>query len=258
MPVRPDIHSCRHDASSYRCRDRLSEQSLELTELRAGYVSALRYHRAMTPGLVMVDLDGTLVDRDSAFRISVERLCTEFALDDAVERIMSIDDGGYAPRGVVAETLCREFPSLNTERCWQLLDEGGGEDVVLDGRIVDALERCRTYGNQVVIVSNGPTEMQERKIYRTGLDRLVEGWVVSGTEGVAKPDAGIFRIAAARVDSKLAGAWMIGDNADADIHGAHVLGCRTSWISRGRAWPHRDFEPTRVDTDVAHALLTTI
>ena len=42
----------------------------------------------------------------------------------------------------------------------------------------------------------------------------------------------------------LDGAWMIGDNADADIGAAHAAGIRSVWLRHGRPWPREDFAPT--------------
>lgn len=206
----------------------------------------------------MVDLDGTLLDRDAAFRLSVERFVDEHLLGEpAVQWIMNLDADGYTPRAHVADALTAKYPTLRHEDCWALLDDGGSADIELSGDVADALNHIRAAGRLVVIVSNGPTMMQEAKIQRTGLNALVDGWVVSQTEGIAKPDPEIFRRAAAKVSAEVEGAWMIGDNAESDIRGAQLIGCRTSWISRGRKWPHTDFQPTRVDDDVSDALLAT-
>jgi len=60
----------------------------------------------------------------------------------------------------------------------------------------------------------------------------------SAVVGVAKPDERIFREALAGVGVSAEGAWMVGDNPDADIRPAGRLGLKTCWIApRGRAEP---------------------
>lgn len=212
----------------------------------------------MTSDLVMVDLDGTLLDRDAAFRRSVERFVHVHRLGEPVAQwIMNLDDDGYTPRAQVADALTAEFPMLRSTDCWALLDEGGSEEIEISRSVVAALNCLRAAGRHIVIVSNGPTAMQERKIHRTGLNAIVDGWVISQSEGISKPNPEMFRRAAAKVGAEMQGAWMIGDNAESDIRAAQLIGCRTSWISRGREWPHTDFQPTRVDDDVSDALLAT-
>ncbi len=53
---------------------------------------------------------------------------------------------------------------------------------------------------------------------------------------MAKPDPLIFRTAAERAGVTLEGAWMVGDNLDADIAGAHGVGARSVWVKRDWDW----------------------
>jgi putative hydrolase of the HAD superfamily len=46
----------------------------------------------------------------------------------------------------------------------------------------------------------------------------------------------MFEQAAARAGTTLVGAWMIGDNLDADIAGAHGVGARSVWLKRDYDW----------------------
>lgn len=85
-----------------------------------------------------------------------------------------------------------------------------------------------------MIVTNGRTVQQETKIHNTGLDRLVQGWVVSEAVGRKKPDPEIFHAAAATVGLPLTGAWVIGDSPHADIAGADALGLRSVGGERPR------------------------
>ncbi|WP_406319397.1 HAD family hydrolase [Streptomyces sp. NBC_00118] len=105
-----------------------------------------------------------------------------------------------------------------------------------------------------VIVSNGRTAQQEAKIRNTGLDQLVQGWVVSESIGHKKPEAQIFHAAAATVRLPLPGAWVIGDSPHADIAGAEALGLRNVWVTDGSPWPQNSYQPTHIAQDVATAI----
>lgn len=96
------------------------------------------------------------------------------------------------------------------------------------------------------------------KIRASGLDRLVQGWVVSEAVGRKKPDPVIFRAAADAVGVPLEGAWVVGDSPHADIAGAHALGLRSVWVSGGRAWAAEGYRPTHVALDVAAAIQRVI
>ncbi|WP_405395407.1 HAD family hydrolase [Microbispora hainanensis] len=82
----------------------------------------------------------------------------------------------------------------------------------------------------------------------------VDAYALSGAEGIRKPDAGLFEIAAKRCGVTLAeGGWVIGDNLTADIAGGRAAGLRTIWIDRG-TWSDVDHQPDHVVTDVLQAI----
>ena len=95
---------------------------------------------------------------------------------------------------------------------------------------------------------------QTGEITASGLDRLVDAWVVSEGVGFRKPEPGIFHAAADIVGASLEDAWMIGDRDDADILGAHRLGLRSSWLHLGRTWSQADYAPTHIADTVAAAI----
>ncbi|MGW7253670.1 HAD family hydrolase [Streptomyces sp. NPDC054834] len=118
----------------------------------------------------------------------------------------------------------------------------------------EAVERARAGGWTCVIVTNGRTGQQEAKIRHTGLDRLVQGWVISEGVGHKKPEPEIFHAAAHAVGVPLTGAWVVGDSPHADVAGANALGLRSVWVSNGRPWPQVPYRPTHVAGDVATAV----
>jgi len=79
-------------------------------------------------------------------------------------------------------------------------------------------------------------ELELRELFRAVLDSTVVG--------VAKPDQRIFRAALADVGVSADGAWMVGDNVEADLRPAQRLGLKTCWIAPpDRAGPP-DLAPT--------------
>jgi putative hydrolase of the HAD superfamily len=126
--------------------------------------------------------------------------------------------------------------------------------VVLAPATREALGRARIGGWTCAIVTNGRTAQQEAKIRRTGLDRLVRGWVVSEAVGHKKPEPEIFHAAAATAGLPLPGAWVVGDAPHADIAGADALGLRSVWLAHGRAWTEIAYRPTHIAADIAAAI----
>jgi putative hydrolase of the HAD superfamily len=115
------------------------------------------------------------------------------------------------------------------------------------------LEELRADGWKIAVVTNGSAS-QQLKLDAAGLTDLVDACCISDVEGVAKPHAELFRRAAARCGCALDGAWMVGDNPEADVAGAVALGLKTVWLARGRTWAEQDYAPTAVADSLAAAL----
>jgi putative hydrolase of the HAD superfamily len=204
----------------------------------------------------MIDLDNTLIDRDAAFRTGVAEFLALHRLPaEDVDWVMEVDASGYATRTVVSQAIIDRYgDGLDQDRVIDFLRRGAREHARITAETEAALRDARAAGCQVVIVTNGAVPQQTGKITASGLDRLVDAWVVSEGVGFRKPEAGIFLAAADIVGASLEDAWMIGDRDDADILGAHRLGLRSSWLHLGRNWSQADYEPTHIADSVAEAI----
>ncbi|MEW2161094.1 HAD family hydrolase [Streptomyces sp. NPDC007189] len=206
--------------------------------------------------LLLLDLDNTLVDRDAAFRAAVVDFLAEHGLPASdLTWVMAIDASGYTARREVAAALTDRYGDVVPTTCIRaLLDKGAADRVVLAESTREALGKAQADGWTCVVVTNGRTPQQEAKIRITGLDQLVQGWVISEDVGHKKPEPEIFQAAAATVRLPLPGAWVIGDSPHADIAGASTLGLRSVWVTDGRAWTQDSYQPTHVADDVASAI----
>jgi putative hydrolase of the HAD superfamily len=205
--------------------------------------------------LLLVDLDNTLLDRNGAFRSWAESMCDKVSAPGDVEWLLTVDQDGLTPRWDVAEAVRARYQLLKSSA--ELVEEMRAAVVDflrLDPLVACALQIAGDAGWVPVIVTNGSTEVQERKIRRTGLDRYVADWVISEECGFRKPDPRIFKIAADRVRMSLRGAWVVGDGPEADIGGAAALGVPSVWLHRGRRWQDDRYEPTRIASGVIPAL----
>jgi len=199
--------------------------------------------------LLLVDLDNTLVDRAAAFAAFARDYATRLGRpgEDAAW-LVETDDDGFTPRDVVAEAVRQRFglDEIAVEELVAVLRAGLVERLELDPAVPPALVRARAAGWPIVIVTNGAEHQQQRKIDHLELRPFIDGVVVSEAVGVRKPDAEIFRIAARTVGGALAGAWMVGDSAAADIRGAVNAGIDSVWLSRGRGYPADQPAPTAI------------
>ncbi|KUF15198.1 HAD family hydrolase [Streptomyces silvensis] len=206
--------------------------------------------------LLLLDLDNTLIDRDAAFRAAVADFLAQHGLPGSdLAWVMACDGGGYTARHEVAAALSHRYgAAVSSTAVRDLLDTGGADHVVLSGACREALREARAAGWACVIVTNGPTAQQETKIRNTGLDRLVQGWVISEAVGCKKPAPEIFEAAAATASMPLTGAWVVGDSPHGDIVGASRLGLPNVWVTRGLSWPLESYEPTHAAHDAASAI----
>ena len=201
-------------------------------------------------------LDDTLLDRSGAFRLWAKGFLDEVGAPPVdLEWLLSVDADGLTPRWDLADLIRDRYqlaiPSIDI---LEELHEGPLGYERLDPLVGCALQIAGDAGFVPVVVTNGPVEMQEGRIRRTGLDRYIADWVISEQAGVSKPNPRIFALAAQRVRMRLGGAWVVGDRPEADIGGAAAMGLPSVWLHRGREWTDNRFAPTRVVGNVIQGL----
>jgi HAD superfamily hydrolase (TIGR01509 family) len=205
--------------------------------------------------LLLIDLDDTLIDRRAGFRRWAQDFCARHALGDSVDWLEDVDRFGYTPRLEFLERARERFALADSAE--ELLERYRLEYPAYapppSPEALDLLRSLRGRGWRVGVVTNGAS-MQLRKLDAAGIASLVDACCISEVEGTRKPEAAIFELAAERCGASLEGAWMAGDNPDADIRGAHELGLHTIWFRHGREWPEPDFEPDVVVDSLEEAL----
>lgn len=189
--------------------------------------------------LLLIDLDNTLIDRDAAFAAWVRRIVDDAGADPAtVDEIVRIDDSGYAERDDVADAITRILRlDDDHDALVDRIRHEHVEFVELNEGVRERLRALADRGVDIAVLTNGNVRQQTMKLERVGLGGLVDGAVISEAAGMSKPDPAIFTGAVAERGAALDDAWMVGDNADADIRGAQEAGLRTGWVTLGRPWP---------------------
>ncbi len=95
---------------------------------------------------------------------------------------------------------------------------------------------------RLVLVTNGHSQIQRKKIETTGLDQWMDAIVVAQEIGCSKPKPGIYQRALETIHLEPDNALMVGDHPDKDIHGAMQVGLQTAWMKRPDS-RKRDEEP---------------
>lgn len=209
--------------------------------------------------LLFVDLDNTISDRVAAFRRWAESyLADRYGLVDPtlVDEMERIDGDGLRDKKMVADDLAQllELSASEHEQIVAVLRAGSLAELRQSPGHNEALDKAHAAGYLPFIVTNGVVAQQEGKIAKLGLAEHIIGNVISDGVGVRKPNPEIFRIAARRAGYTLAGAWMIGDSAEADVEGAAAAGIDSVWLRRGRVYPEGLARPTLIADSFIEAI----
>ena len=129
---------------------------------------------------------------------------------------------GIASANGLIDTVYAEFTDLAN---YALFDD-----------VVPALERLRAAGIRLGVVSNFE-EWLERLLERLGVRAYFDVRVISGIEGVEKPDPAIFRLAMERAGVGAERSAYVGDNPVFDVEPALALGMLPVLIDRRDRYP---------------------
>ncbi|MDQ0613359.1 HAD superfamily hydrolase (TIGR01549 family) [Microbacterium sp. W4I4] len=187
--------------------------------------------------LAVFDLDGTLVDQVSAVRTWAREFADDRGLDEAAVPGLVAALIARTPKDrVFAQIVDDHAGTEDPIELWASYRRRMPELVAPFAGVPRALTALRAAGWTLGIATNGMADNQEGKIRRTGLDGLIDGWVVSSVAGVRKPDPRILHMLADRLGCPLYG-WMVGDGLESDIACGVRAGMRTAWISEDSAAP---------------------
>lgn len=203
---------------------------------------------------VVFDLDDTLADstgvHERVWPAVVETVAGHVPGLDAVaflERYDGIMEGHY-------ERLLRgevDFHGFRRGRLSEALEPWGevGEELftaylAVKERVVDdlraqhdaiaTLRSLRAAGVRIAVLTNGPSELQRRKLEVTGLAAELDGIAISGEIGAHKPAGPAFAAALELIGCAASAAAMVGDSLANDVRGAVAHGFRhVVWFGPG-------------------------
>ncbi|WP_217246102.1 HAD family hydrolase [Streptomyces sp. AC602_WCS936] len=204
--------------------------------------------------LALFDLDGTLVDRQTAVHDVLTALCRAHNFDTATEQWLRTELVDRANPGNFVRL--REVFGLvvSADQLWREYIDLMAAAVTCRSEVLEGLARLRAGGWTIGVITNGAGDIQRAKLAGTGLADLVHGVAASGDLEIRKPDRRLFELGASRCGVSLAdGGWMVGDNPTGDVGGGHQAGLHTIWL-RGRPWPNGLPAANHVVDDVTDAI----
>lgn len=119
--------------------------------------------------------------------------------------------------------------------------------------VLDTLDRLHAAGLRLGLISNFETWLQEMLV-ELEVGHLFEVTVISGVEGVEKPDPGIYRLALERGGVAPANAVHVGDSEALDVIPARRAGMHTVLLDRAGRYP----DPTGPTITSLRDLLATV
>ena len=204
---------------------------------------------------VLWDIDGTVLDFLAAERAAIRRCFEIYGLGECTDEMLA------------------DYSKINV-RWWQALERGEKtKPEILVGRFTEffrkygldtavapafneeyqirlgdtvifmpgALETIRALQGRVIqcAVTNGTKKAQQRKLRRSGLDRLLDHVFISEDVGYEKPDPRFFEaVFAALGDVPRRETLIVGDSLTSDIRGGVNAGILTAWYDPwGRGEP---------------------
>ena len=193
---------------------------------------------------ILFDLDDTLADSrgveervwvDVAARIA--ELVPGVDRDELRRRYVGVLEGHYAE--LAAGRI--DFPTFRRRRLADALSPWGEVSDELFERYttekarifeeirpfpdaVAVLRSLRGSGLRVGVLTNGPTDIQRRKLHVSGLGEELDAIAISGELGVAKPDPEAFRLALELLGTEPGETAMVGDSLENDVLGAIAVG----------------------------------
>lgn len=202
---------------------------------------------------VIFDFDDTLQDRMAAFLGVARQLLSRYMhtvdaeqLERYARQLCTENNGGYVDYSTFFHNFIQRWP----------FDEGvTGEQLLweyhrlfpmhskLYPETVAVLEELRWRGYRIGIITNGGSLLQNRKIDLTGLRVYTDISIISGDEGIHKPQPELFRRAAARLGVAPKNCVYVGDHPINDIQGATSADMQAIYLNTRGLDEHPDGIP---------------
>jgi putative hydrolase of the HAD superfamily len=202
---------------------------------------------------ILFDLDFTLVDNDVGWRRLWPSVAERFA-----ERYPGFDPEEFESRSyefadrhyelllrgdIDYDTYRRDYVRHGVEPWGELEDDlyaaysdartRSVDLIELFGDAVETIRALRARGLKIGILTNGPSELQRRKLRLIGIEDEVDAVAISEELGVSKPDPEAYAKAVAMLDLDPGEVAMVGDHVVNDVAGALAAGLAAAvWVER--------------------------
>ena len=186
----------------------------------------------MQKTILVFDLDNTLILRDQAMVNCIEKVFDIQLTRQQKVMIEKKDEQGHSDRIAFCQWL-KIFLNLNesSDLIWENIKNNIGFFVKLNPHTISTLSLLQNE-YELVLLTNGGTENQKRKIIQTGLSQFFSSnrIFISEAIGFSKPNSEAFQIVQNQFSS-IQQFIMIGDHFEKDILGAKNFGWEAIYLN---------------------------
>jgi putative hydrolase of the HAD superfamily len=212
-----------------------------------------------TPKALLVDLDDTLICFDdvahSAWKAACAAACAAACVEDGVfgmpvevlaEEIWNYSHWFYSDpvrhregRNALEDTRRHIVKKVMEKRgiddpeiAFEIADTYSRireERLYVFPGVYETLKELKSRGIPLVMITNGESRLQRRKIERFEFTGYFESILIEGELGYGKPDPLIFEDALCFLNMNASDVWVIGDNYDWEVAAPSALGFTCIW-----------------------------
>ena len=199
---------------------------------------------------ILWDIDGTLLNflksENAAIRECFGRLRLGECTDAMIGDYSLINDGYWRmlERGEIEKPVLflRRFEdffakygiSCDAAEFNRLYQLTLGEQVFFNDNSYELVLSLKKRGVKQYAVTNGSFVAQDRKLRKSGLDKLLDGIFISEIVGAEKPSAVFFDCVFDRISEGREEVIIVGDSLTSDIKGANNAGIACCWYDQER------------------------
>ncbi|MGN1419439.1 MAG: YjjG family noncanonical pyrimidine nucleotidase [Acutalibacteraceae bacterium] len=202
---------------------------------------------------VLFDLDNTLLDFDADERCALLKTLSENGIptdEPVLRRYSAINSALWKQfeKGEITkedikntrfQTLISEF-GISTEKTPRQINDCYAEHLTEGGVLIDgAYELCmkiKERGMEIFIVTNGIKQTQQKRMKKSGLNKICKEVFISEKIGFQKPMKEYFDYVLSHIEQKdKSKIVLIGDSLSSDITGAQNAGLDCIWFNRSHA-----------------------
>jgi len=171
------------------------------------------------------DIGGVLLDWNPRY-LYRKLFDDEDAMNRFLEEVCTLDWHAAHDRGTPFEVSCAQLAAVHPEQSELIWAWGRRSEEMVAGPIAGSVEILRALRQRAVrcyALTNMEAETYPKRLRRYDFLGWFDGTMVSSAEGVAKPDAEIFRRLLQRFDLA-AGSTLLVDDSAANVAAAAALG----------------------------------